>query len=142
MRVALGVLSLVVGSAGMLGQLASALNVGLASRPELPGERSRNDAIYTRLERASASWDLSVVWTLPVAGVLMLLDQSWWPYVALVASGVCAASGGREIVKILCFQRAGVRIGEPGEIRLAVAFTALWSVLGVVLGIYALVEVV
>ncbi len=135
MRVALGIVAAVVGTAGLVGQFASATNTRHTPEHETA-------ALYRRLETHTARWDLLLIWTLPAAGFLMLIDHSWWPFVALVAAGVCASAGGREFVKMLSFRGAGVGLGGRGEVRLALSFLALWGVLAVIVGIYALVEVV
>ncbi len=142
MQTALGIIAAVVGVAGLVGQLLSALSTKLAPQQLTQSELSGSDRLYRRLERDSARWDLLVIWTLPVAGVLMLLDHSWWPFVALVACGACAASGGREFAKMLAFRNEGVRIGEDGEIRLALIFLGLWGSVAVIVGAYGLLEVV
>ncbi len=105
-------------------------------------KRDTTDPLYWRLERNTAIWDLLVNWTLPVAGVLMLLDHSWWPFVALVAGGVYADQGGREIAKVVGLRSEGVRVGTEGGVRFALAFLSLWAALGLFVGIYALIEVV
>ena len=142
MQTALGIVGLVVGVAGLVGQLYSALTPKLVPRQRAQDEGSGPDRLYRRLERNSALSDLFVIWTLPVAGILMLLDHSWWPSVALVAAGACAASGGRELAKMLSFRNEGVAIGGEGEIRLALTFVGLWAILAVILGAYGLLEVV
>ena len=142
MQTALGIIGVVVGVAGLVGQAFSALSPKLAPQQLAQNELSGPDRLYRRLERNSALWDLFVIWTLPVAGVLMLLDHSWWPFVALVAGGACAASGGREFAKMLSFRNEGVRIGGEGEIRLAFTFLGLWGIVAVIVGAYGLLEVV
>ena len=142
MQTALAIVAVVVGVAGLVGQLFSALNPPLTPRRRAPDEPGGPDRLYRRLERSSALWDLFVIWTLPIAGALMLLDHSWWPFVALMAGGACAASGGREFAKMLSFRAEGVRIGGEGEVRLAFAFLGLWGVVGVIVGAYGLLEVV
>jgi hypothetical protein len=142
MQTALGIIAVMVGVAGLVGQLFSALNPEPAPRRPVQNEFGGPDRLYRRLERNSALWDLFVIWTLPVAGVLMVLDHSWWPSVALVAGGACAASAGREFAKMLSFRNEGVHIGGEGEIRLAFTFLGLWGVVAVIVGAFGLLEVV
>ena len=142
MQTALGIIGVVVGVAGLAGQSLAALRPRLAPQQLARNELSVPDRLYRQLERNSALWDLFVIWTLPVAGVLMVFDHSWWPSVALVAGGACAASGGREFAKMLSFRNEGVRIGGEGEIRLAFTFLGLWGVVAVIVGAFGLLEVV
>lgn len=142
MQTALGIVAVVLGAIGLIGQLVSVVNFKLAQQWGLQEKEHSTDPLYWRLERNTALWDLFVIWTLPVAGVLMLLDHSWWPFVALVAGGVYADLGGREVAKVLGLRSEGVRIGRQGEVRFALAFLGLWSAAGVIVGLYALFEVV
>ena len=142
MQTAIGIGAIVLAAIGLVFQFVSAVNFKLAQRWGLQEKESETDPLYWRLERNTARWDLCVNWTLLVAGILMLLDHSWWPYVALVAGGVYVDEGGREIAKVLGLQSEGVRIGDKGAVRFALAFLALWGAIGVVVGVYGLVEVV
>jgi hypothetical protein len=72
---------------------------------------------------ATARWDLVSLWVLPMAGILMLVDHSWWPAFALIGGGASADAGGREAVKMLGLRKHGVGVGTPKEVRVA-----LWGI--------------
>jgi hypothetical protein len=141
MQTAIGIVCVVLGALGLLAQGVSALNFKLAQQWGLQEKKTETDPLYWRLERNTARWDLLVNWTLPVAGLLMLLDHSWWPFMALVAGGVYADQGGREIAKVLGLRSEGVRVGGEGGVRSALVFLGLWAVVGVIVGAYALLKV-
>ena len=101
-----------------LGQLVSVVDFGLAQRLGLQEKPENVDPLFGRLELQAARWDLLWLWILPAAGVLMLLDHAWWPYVALVGGGATVDTGGREAVKVIGLRAGGVRTGTPGEDRL------------------------
>ena len=61
--------------------------------------------------RGEALRDLLTLWTLLVAGILMIFDAAAWPYFGLVGGGVYACFGGKGIVTRLEMQRRGFRIG-------------------------------
>lgn len=113
MTIALGLLALIVGTVGVVGQMVSAVDFRLAQRLGFQEQDEGTDPLYRRLELNTARWDVFVIWTLPVAGILMLLDHPWWPFAALLAGGITLDAGGREVVKILGARAAGVRGRDP-----------------------------
>jgi hypothetical protein len=138
---ALGIAALLVGSLAVVGQLISVFDFKLAQRWGLQEKDEYTDTLHRRLELSTARWDVVVLWTLPLAGVAMLLDTSWWPWVALIAGGVWVDAGGREYLKWVALRDQGVRIGAEPEIRLGRAFLALMVALGLALIVHSLVVV-
>ncbi len=126
---------------GLIGQVVSALDFRLAQLWGLQEKDDETDPLHRHLELNTARWDLLVIWLLPAAGVLMLLDHSWWPFVALAAAGVYVDTGGREFVKLSGLRHEGVRVGGPQEVRIGRAFLGLMILVGLVVGIYALIQV-
>ena len=142
MTIALGVLSVAIIGFLYAGQVVSVTNLGLAQRLGLQERPEHTDPLFTSLETWTARWDLVTLWVLPVAGVLMLIDHSWWPYVAMIGGGLAADTGGREIVKYLGLRKHGVRMGTPTERRLLFSVMGLLSLVGVVAALAGLVEAV
>lgn len=138
MTVALGIVALLVGSMVLVGQLISATDFSLAQRLGLQERNGESDALHRRLELNTARWDLAVLWTLPLAGVAMLIDASWWPWVALVAGGICADAGGREAAKVLGLIARRVRVGNQRERRSLFALFGLLVAVGLALVAHAL----
>lgn len=131
-----------IGSVGFLGQLVSSVDFQLAQRLGLQERDEETGPLYRRLELNTARWDLFVLWTLPLAGVLMLVGHAWWPYAALVARGVHVDAGGRETAKVLGLRAQGVRIGSAREVRLALVLLPLLTVVGAALVVYSLTVLV
>jgi len=92
-----------------------------------------------RLERHTAIWDMAVLWMMPLAGLLMLLEHPWWPAVGLIAGGAHFDVGGREIAKLLGLRREGFRVGSEKEARNGLVALALISLVGLWLTIHCLV---
>lgn len=138
MRIALGIAALLFGSVGFLGQLVSSVDFRLAQRLGLQERDEETEPLYRHLELNTARWDLFVLWTLPLAGVLMLAQHAWWPYAALVAGGIHADAGGREAAKVLGLRAQGVRIGSARDVRVALVFLPLLTVVGAALVVYSL----
>ena len=139
MTTVVAILCLATGILG-LGQIVSVANLGLAQRLGLQEKPEHTDPLFTRLEVWTARWDLVVLWTLPVAGILILADHSWWPFVAMIGGGVFVDTGGREWAKYLGLRQEGVRTGSPSEQRaLVIAYVAM-IVVGALAIVAGLVE--
>ena len=137
MRTALAVVALVV-SFGFVGQVISVINFRLAQRVGLQCGDETADPLFNRLELNTARWDILVMWTLPVAAVLMLLDHAWWPHAALVAGAVYVDGGGREIAKGLGLRAHRVAMGNASEMRLFFGYLTLMIFVGLSLIVYSL----
>jgi len=138
MRVALAAAALVIGSVTLVGQLISTLDFALAQRLGLQEKSDRAAPLFSGLELNTARWDVAVLWAVLPAAVLMLIEHSWWPWVALAAGGVYLDAGGREIAKLLGLRAHGVAVGAPQELRLALLYLTALSGLGAALIAYSL----
>lgn len=118
MRILVGLLCL---AAWLLyvGQIISVANFGLAQRLGLQESPDQTDSLSSHLELWTARWDLWWLWTLPVAGILMIADHWLWPYAAMIGGGGFVDAGGREAAKVLGLRGQGVRTGSQREYRLA-----------------------
>ena len=113
-----------------IGQVISVLDFRRAQRLGLQESSEHSDLLHRGLELWAARWDLWWLWTLPAAGVLMLFDHAWWPYVALVGGGAFVDAGGREGVKIMGLMQQGVRTGGPSDHRKALTVYLLMQAAG------------
>jgi hypothetical protein len=140
MRIAVGILC---SAAWILyiGQAISVLNFRKAQRLGLQESQDHTDPVHRRLESWAARWDLLWLWTLPVAGILMLIDHAWWPWAAMIGGGAFVDTGGREAAKVIGLRREGVRIGSPGQRRLATATYAYLISTGLMAIVIGLLEI-
>ena len=74
--------------------------------------------------RGEALWDFLTLWTLLVAGVLLIIGHSAWPYFGLVGGGMYVYFAGRGIFTRVTMMRRGLRIGTPQGAKVALAFLA------------------
>ena len=134
MRIAMGI---VFSSLALLyaGQVASLVDFEWAQRHRLQEGPEHTDPLANRLELWTARWDTLWTWTLPAAGLLMLLDHSWWPYAAMIGGGTWVDTGGRELVKVLGLRDQAVRVGTTVEFRNMKVF--YWT--AIALGLLAIV---
>jgi len=82
--------------------------------------------------RGEVIWDTMILWTLPVAGILLIFNNALWAYFGLVGGGSYLYFAGRGIAVRLVMQRRGIRIGAPGTLKLFYVFLTLWALIAVV----------
>jgi hypothetical protein len=121
-----------------LGQVINASSPTLAARIGLTEPESDVDPTYFVDGRGEAIWDALILWTLPVAGVLLILNSPWWVTFGLVGGGMYLYFAGRMLVVRQAMQRHGIRIGKPETVKLYNAVLILWGLLAVVTIIMAL----
>jgi hypothetical protein len=130
MVAATGIACLVFGSIILIGQSISTIDFSLAQKLGLQERDEVTEPLFRGLELNTARWDLFVLWTLPAAGALMLVDHAWWPYLALVAGGVHVDTAGREMAKILGLRAFGVKTGSTRDARTFLFVMVLMSLIG------------
>ncbi len=90
--------------------------------------------------RGEALWDTLTLWTMVVAGVLLIADTSAWAYFGLVGGGIYLYFGGRGISVRVSMRRRNLRIGAPENVRLGFVFSAVWAVTALITIIAAVVS--
>lgn len=140
MRVVAGTLLLVIGGLLYIGQLISVVDLRLAQRLGLQEGSDSADRLFVRLEVWTARWDLVWLWTLPLAGLLMLVDQAWWPFAAMIGGSAFIDTAGREGAKWLGLRRHGIAVGTPGDRRTYAVGVTVMLLLGLLAVLTGLVE--
>lgn len=115
-----------------LGQVTTVLVPTLATRLGLLEREADVDATFFADVRSEAVWDMLILWTLPVAGVLLLVNSPLWTYFGLVGGGMYLYFAGRGIAQRLVMQSRGIRIGEPTQLKLYYAILAVWGLIAIV----------
>jgi hypothetical protein len=69
---------------------------------------------------------------LPLAGLLLLLDEPSWAYFGLLGGATYLYFGGRGIGQRLTIQASGMRVGDPSTVRTAIAGLAIWAAVGAI----------
>jgi hypothetical protein len=132
MNIVWGVILTLLSLLGWIGQTITALSPSMGAKLGLAEPESKVDPAFAADVRAEAIWDVFVLWTLPVSGILLILNHSWWAYFGLVGGGMYLYFAGRGILQRLILQRRGVRIGTPTNVKVAYVFCSLWGVASVV----------
>jgi len=81
-----------------LGQVINASSPTLAARIGLAEPESDVDPTYFVDGRGEAIWDALILWTLPVAGILLITNRPLWVYFGLIGGGMYLYFAGRMLV--------------------------------------------
>jgi len=141
MNIIWGVILFIISSIGYFGQAITAFWPGTATKLGLTEPEADVDPTFYADVRGEAFWDTAILWTLPVAGVLLVLNSPVWVYLGLVGGGMYLYFAGRGIVVRRVMQRRGIRIGTPETLKVIYIFLSLWglaAVITIVLAIAAL----
>jgi len=137
MDIAWGLVIVALGLLAWAGQALSWFMPARAVALSLTEAEASVDAVYWADVRGEQLWDTVSLWTLPLAGLLLLAGHEAWAWFGLVGGGMFIYFGGRGVLTRLELQRQGHRIGEPANVRLALVMCALWGVAGFVTALAA-----
>ena len=115
-----------------LGQVTVVIAPRQATRLRLIESEADVDPTFFADVRGEAAWDALSLWTLPVAGILLLLESPLWAYFGLIGGGMYLYFAGRGIAQRLIMQRRGIRVGKSEQLKLFYAALVLWGVIAVV----------
>jgi hypothetical protein len=132
MYIVWGVILFIISSIDYFGQLVSALWPATAEKLGLTEPQVDVDPTFHADVRGEAYWDSVILWTLPVAGVLLVLNNPLWAYFGLIGGGMYLYFAGRGIMVRRVMQRRGIRIGKPDSLRVGYIFLALWGLAAVI----------
>lgn len=132
MNVAWGIVLVVLGLLAWAGQVYSWMAPTAAARLGLTeAEESVYPAFYADV-RGEAAWDALTLWTLPVAGILLVADAAVWAPFGLIGGGMYSYFGGRGIFSRISLRARGHAIGSPGSVTTALFALGLWLAVGVI----------
>jgi hypothetical protein len=132
MNVIWGIILLLFSALAYFGQVMTAFWPGSASRLGLTEPESDVDPVFYADVRGEAFWDTITLWTLPLAGLLLILNNPLWPHFGLLGGGMYLYFAGRGIVTRAVMQRRGIRIGASKNLKSAYTFLALWGLAAVI----------
>lgn len=133
MAIAWGVVVTILSLIAWGGQLVSWFAPERAVELGLTEAESEVEPVFWLDSRAEALWDLVILWTMPVAGALLIADHRWWPYFGLVGGGSYLYFAGRGIAVRRLMRRRGVRIGAPSSVMVGLTALAIWAVMAVIM---------
>jgi hypothetical protein len=125
-----GVLLLVFGLIAWGGQVLSAISPKSAEKIGLSEPENDVDPAFYADVRGEAKWDSITLWTLPLAGILIILNNPIWIYFGMVGGSMYLYFAGRALFTRLEFKRRGIRIGKPEKLKMFFIFITLWGLIG------------
>ena len=111
-----------------IGQTITAFSPNLGQSLGLTEPKSDVDPAVYADNRGEAIWDA----TIPIAGILLMLNNPIWAYFGLVGGGMYLYLAGRFIFTRLVIQRHGIHIGQLKTLELYYAIVTLWGIAAVV----------
>jgi len=125
-----GVLLLVFGLIAWGGQVLSAISPKSAGKIGLSESEDDVDPAFYADVRGEAKWDSLTLWTLPFAGILIILNNPLWIYFGMVGGSMYLYFAGRALFTRLEFKRKGIRSGKPEQLNMFFIFITLWGLIG------------
>ena len=125
-----GILIIVFGLIGWGGQVLSALIPRFAEKLGLIEPKADVDPAFYADACGEARWDSITLWTLPFAGILIILNSPLWIYFGMVGGSMYLYFAGRAMFTRLELKQHGVRIGKPELLKIYFIFVTLWGLMG------------
>ena len=100
MQITIGWACLIPGAFLYIAQLISSIDFKLAQQLGIQENPEETDSILQTAERYTALWDLVTLGWLPLAGLLMILDNPYWPVVGLIGGAIYFDTSVREAAKV------------------------------------------
>lgn len=82
--------------------------------------------------RGEAPFAAVTLWTMIVAGILMILDVDAWAYFGLVGGGMYFYFAGSAIFTRIAARREGLPLGTLKNDRLRYTMLVLWALMGLI----------
>lgn len=122
-----------------IGQIIIAFSPKVAAKIKIIELESDVDQTFFVDMRGSAIWDAISLWMLPVAGILLILNNELWIYFGLIGGGIYLYFAGRGIVSQLTMQRHGIIIGTSKKLKVKYMVLSLWGLIAIITIILAVV---
>ena len=130
MEIIWGIILIVFGLLAWGGQVLSAFAPKYAQRIGLMEPEEDVDPAFYADVRGEAKWDSVTLWTLPFAGILIILNSQLWIYFGMVGGSIYLYFAGRAILTRIELKKRVVRIGKPELLKTYYIFASLWGLIG------------
>ena len=138
MSIAWGAVLVAVGLLAWLGQVLSWLAPAQATRLGVTETEHSVEPSFWADIRAEAMWDALTLWTLPLAGGLLIADSASWPHWGLIGGATYLYFGGRGALARIEMRSRGLRVGTEADLRSALVMLPVWSLAGLITIVAAL----
>ena len=123
------------------GQTLSLFAPDVAVRLTLTEPEDEVEPAFYADVRGEALWDFLTLWTLLVAGILLIVDAGAWPYFGIIGGAIYVYFAGRGVLARREMQRRGLRIGSAANVKSAYLMLPVWGMAGLVTMIAGIVAV-
>jgi hypothetical protein len=114
------------------GQVVAVLAPRRAARLGLIEDEAEVEPAFWADARGEALWDIATLWSMMVAGVLLVVGAEAWAYFGLIGGGTYLYFAGRGIVVRLTMASRGLRIGTPENVRVGLIALAIWGAMAAI----------
>ena len=120
-----------------IGQIIIAFSPKVAEKIKIAEPESDVNQTFFLEMQGAAIWDAVSLWTLPFAGILLILNNKLWTYFGLVGGGMYLYFVGRGIASHSTMQRKGINIGRAKKLKVKYMILTLWGFIAIVTMIMA-----
>ena len=129
MTITIGIITIILGLIGWVGQTLAVFNNVLATKLGLSETEEVMDPTMLAFERFSMGiMDFLLMWILPVSAFLMIIQNAWWPVFALVGGAVYLYIPGCFTITRIVLGKRGLKIGTRSAQVTAYVLAVLWTV--------------
>jgi hypothetical protein len=132
MQIVWGIVVLVLSLFAWVGQTIVWLAPATGERLGLSEAEADVEPTYWADIRGEARWDFFSLWTMVVAGILLIIGHAAWPYFGLVGGGMYLYFCGRGVFTRVAIKRRGFRVGAARNLRVAYTFLTIWGVMALI----------
>ena len=123
----IGIIVIIVGLLVYIGQSLSFFTPTLATKIGLNDpEEDMDQTFYVIETRANGLSDILLTWIFPLSGLLLILDHPYWPFFALVGSGIYLYFALLTIFSRVFLKKLGKKVGSPSSEKAAYIFSVIW----------------
>lgn len=137
MNIFWGIILIVLVLISWIGQIITAISPEKAAKLGVCEAEADVDKTFFIDQRAEAIWDSFTLWSLLVAGILLLLNIKIWAYFGIIGGSIFFNFSGRGIITRIAMQRKGIPIGNPKNLDVNYLFLTLWLIMSIITVIMA-----
>lgn len=122
------------------GQVIAFVAPDRATRLGLIEDEAEVEAAFWADARGEALWDTVTLWSMAVAGILLVAGVDAWAYFGLAGGGAYLYFAGRGIVIRRVMINRNLRIGTPSSVRVGMVALAVWGAMAAITITAAIVD--
>ena len=123
-----------------VGQIIIAYSPKAAAKIRIIEPESCLDPTFFTDMHGAAIWDAISLWTLPLAGILLIINNNLWTYFGLVGGGIYLYFVGRTVASNLTLHNHGIQIGKLKKLKVKLLILTLWGLIAFFTIIMAVVD--